>query len=110
MGGCSSPKSREAVSGRCVPMTLAFICSSAAPGKDGVGDYTLALAREGIVQGHECCVVAIHDQFIVEPIESEDRDSGLRMLRLPSGAGWAHRVALAMDFIRRFQPDWVSLQ
>lgn len=91
-------------------MKLAFACSSLEPGRDGVGDYTRALARECMAQQHECCTVALNDPFVSEPTESEDRDSGLKMLRLPSVTSWEQRVAQAAAFAASFEPDWVSLQ
>src|ERR1043166_8574031 len=50
-------------------MRIAFLCSSADPGRDGVGDYTRMLASECVRKGHECCIVALHERHVAAPLE-----------------------------------------
>ena len=93
-------------------MRILFFCGSLEPGRDGVGDYTRALARACFQQGHECRIVALNDMHVLERKESDDVVAGSRLvsLRLPSIMAWEERVRLAADFRSRFQPDWQSLQ
>jgi hypothetical protein len=91
-------------------MRIAFVCSSLEPGCDGVGDYTHALAAECASHGHKCILLALNDRFVTQPAEREVHDSGLRMMRLPSSANWDQRIREAASYVKRFQPDCVSLQ
>ena len=93
-------------------MTLAFLCSSLEPGRDGVGDYSRGLAAELLLQGHEVCLLALNDKFVESATEGEQIAGAtpVRTLRLPANWEWDKRVTLATTFLDAFQPDWVSLQ
>jgi hypothetical protein len=89
-------------------MKIAFLHSCLEPGRDGVGDYTTALAAECARQGAQTCALAINDPFISAAVE--DRAGGPRQLRLPRSASWEERMRRAGDFLDAEKPDWASLQ
>jgi hypothetical protein len=93
-------------------MVILFIAGGLEPGKDGVGDYTRALASECVRRGQTCCLLSLNDAFVSQPIESTESVSGVSVptLRLPSSLPWNERVKLAVDFRKRSVVDWVSLQ
>jgi glycosyltransferase involved in cell wall biosynthesis len=93
-------------------MRILFLCSCLEPSRDGVGDYTRSLAGECVRQGHSCAIIALHDHFIANSMESVD-DAGTQkipVLRLPAKLTWRERMEQAVAFRSHFQPDWISLQ
>lgn len=93
-------------------MAILFLTGSLEPGKDGVGDYTRLLAFECARQKQECCLIALNDPFVSEPVESTESENGFSIftLRLPAQLGWEKRVELARAFRAKHPCDWVSLQ
>jgi len=93
-------------------MRLAFICSSLAPGRDGVGDYTRRLAAEFVRQGFPTVGVALNDPHVTEPrLESQEIEgASVTAMRLPVGIPWNDRMAVARKWLSDFNPDWMSLQ
>jgi len=93
-------------------MKILFICGSAEPGKDGVGDYTLRLAAELVRQGHAVKVISLNDKFIKTNLnDSLYKDNiVINVLRLSYLAAWTERTAAAKNLINDFNPDWISLQ
>jgi hypothetical protein len=84
-------------------MKIAFITTCLEPGRDGVGDYTTALADECERLGHETARVALRDPFAT-------KGNDPRLLRMNGAADDADHAQLAHDFLRDFAPDVVSLQ
>jgi hypothetical protein len=93
-------------------MKIAFICGSLEPGKDGVGDYTLRLAKELARHGHQTSIIAIHDVHASEIFESEELNTKdvNRILRLPSRLPGEQSLRRFQAWINRINPDWMSLQ
>lgn len=89
-------------------MKIAFLTGGAAPGRDGVGDYTRLLAESCDHAGHPTQVVALHDRQLDKPLEETKRP--VPTLRLSSRRPWNQRVQQARELLQRFQPDWISLQ
>ncbi len=83
---------------------ICFLCGSIAPGRDGVGDYTAALAAELTRQGHACAVVSL--------MEHEDipADYPFTHLRLKATQSWEEKARLLKPWLEREQPDVLSLQ
>lgn len=86
-------------------MRIVFICGSLNPGRDGVGDYTRALAAELRDLGHECRLLSIMDS------ENSSEESGgisierrINCLRSPDARKDAWQL------VRAWEPDWISLQ
>jgi len=88
-------------------MKIAFLCTSLAPGRDGVGDYVLQLAAACADQGHVCLLVALHDRHLAAPAALVQRAGEVR---LSAALGWTRRAAMLADLLRDFEPHWVSWQ
>jgi hypothetical protein len=83
---------------------IAFICNCLEPGKDGVSDYATLLAGECERHGHPTRMLALNDPFVASTAAVE---AGARF---SSSLSWAVRIEKAADQIRKFAPDFVSLQ
>ena len=84
-------------------MRLAFLCSSLAPGRNGVGDYIRCLASELGRQGHSCLSIGLSDTEAA-------MEEGMPVVRLDSARPWSARLVQARVALAGFDPDWVSLQ
>lgn len=90
-------------------MKIAFICSSAEIGRDGVGDYTRRLAAACAERGHQCLILALNDRH-VNTSSTELYGDSRTLCRWSSNLPWWVRLAAARDRISRFAPDWISWQ
>ncbi|MBC8109559.1 MAG: hypothetical protein H7Y04_00715 [Verrucomicrobia bacterium] len=90
-------------------MKIVFLTGCTEPGQDGLGDYTMILARECILAGHSVTIVALHDSF-VETVVSENRDMQIKVLRVPSDYSFAKKTPVVQALIQDFSPDWLSFQ
>lgn len=88
-------------------MKLAFLCSSLAPGRDGVGDYVRQLAAACTELGHACLIVALHDRHLSAPTNTVQHPDEVRF---SASLSWSQREQLLRDLLQKFQPDWVSWQ
>lgn len=93
-------------------MKIAFITSSAEPGKDGMGDYTLSLAAALRGIGHEVLVVALNDRWLADQgaIVSGENSDGVLLERCPRGLSYADRITRVAARLREFGADWASFQ
>ncbi|MCX2481160.1 hypothetical protein OQY15_18795 [Pedobacter sp. MC2016-15] len=90
---------------------LIFICGSLETGRDGVGDYVRKLASELTLQGHQVGAIAINDRHISAPEKhAASSSNNYEVYRIPAALPEKERVELAMNFIKTYNPDWVSLQ
>lgn len=91
---------------------VGFICSSLAPGRDGVGDYTRRLAAELVRRGWATVAVALNDPQVSERREESQEMEGaaVPVLRLPAGVSWRERMGVARKRLAEFEADWLSLQ
>lgn len=88
-------------------MKLVFLCTSLAPGRDGVGDYVRQLAAACAQLGHVCLLVALHDRHLEHPTELVQRGSEVRF---PASLTWTRRAEMLRGLLREFDPHWVSWQ
>lgn len=88
-------------------MKIAFLCTSLAPGRDGVGDYVRQLAAGCTQAGHVCMLIAVHDRHLTPPAAALHRGNEVR---LSAALGWSRRATLLRDLLREFDPHWVSWQ
>ena len=96
--------------GRATRQRLVFLCGSLEPGRDGVGDYTRALARELAPHYESIAIAAINDGWVRQPTYSE---SGFRTIRLPPAVtrrGRRESNQLLAKWLEVESPDWISLQ
>ena len=93
-------------------MKILFLCGSAEPGKDGVGDYTRRLCGELIRIGHQAQILSLFDKhsdtFIsqIQVIENTD----VLVNRIPIKLPYSKRLSFTNEIIQKFTPDWISLQ
>lgn len=106
MPGATVERTRGGTESRSV---LMFVCSSLALGRDGVGDYVRLLAQECQALGADCCLLALQDEHVSEPVEGCTSGS-VPSLRLPATMAWRSRVEKAEAFRAKMEPDWISVQ
>ena len=90
-------------------MNIVFICASAEPGRDGVGDYTRRLASACADLGHRCLILALNDRH-VNASSTELHGEMRTVCRWSANLPWWVRIAAARDRISRFGPNWISWQ
>jgi hypothetical protein len=93
-------------------LRIAFLCGSLEPGFDGVGDYTRRLAGELTKQGHSTVIIALHDKTVPDKLEEKQTVDNIELpvLRIPAHYSSKKRFRSAGEWIRTFNPDWLSLQ
>ncbi|HAV12556.1 MAG TPA: hypothetical protein DCX06_03515 [Opitutae bacterium] len=89
-------------------MKLLLICTSVEPGRDAVGDYTVAFSNALSKSGVMCNIVAVADSYVVS--SSEEVREGCRVLRLPKSSSWNERWEALSLYVKAVNPDWISLQ
>ena len=85
-------------------MKIAFITNCLEPGKDGVGDYAMPLARECARRGNATRLMALNDPYVDAPLVNENS------LRVSTKSPWKERVEKAREYVAAFSPDFVSVQ
>jgi hypothetical protein len=91
-------------------MKILFICGCAEVGKDGVGDYTRALAAS-LIPNHEVKIVSINDKNVVTTLEEAPKPSSpVSVVRMPATLTWDDRTELLEEISTQFNPDWISFQ
>jgi hypothetical protein len=86
---------------------IVFLCTSLAPGRDGVGDYVRQLAVACGAVGHVCLLVALHDRHLTPSSALFQQGNEIRF---SSALNWSRRAAMLADVLREFDPHWVSWQ
>jgi hypothetical protein len=93
-------------------MKILFICGSAEPGKDGVGDYTRRFCGELTRMGHMVQILSLCD-FQVASFSREFQEtegSIVESHRIPIATANNQRFIWTQNLLHDFQPDWISLQ
>jgi hypothetical protein len=93
-------------------MKILFICGSAEPGKDGVGDYIRRLCGGLIKRGHTVQVLSLCDFQVVSFSREfqETEGSIVEVNRIPIATSKNQRFILSQNILKDFQPDSISLQ
>ena len=93
-------------------MKIIFICSSLEPGRDGAGDQTRGLAGELVRQGNQVAAISLNERNLTESNDGFQDAEGMTIptLRLPETFTAIECYKLVAQWIRRFKPDWVSVQ
>ena len=89
--------------------TWIFICGSAEPGADGVGDYCRILAVALYAKGIRVVICAINDKHSRQEIVHEVTPFG-SVLRLASALSWEKRFAQLAALLKEHRPVLCSLQ
>lgn len=93
-------------------MDILFICGSAEPGKDGVGDYTRRLCGKLTRLGHQARILSLCDYQAISFTDETQmvEETTVIVNRIPATVSNKQRFMLSYDIINKFQPDWISLQ
>jgi hypothetical protein len=93
-------------------MKILFICGSAEPGKDGVGDYTRRLCGELIKMGHIAQILSLCDLQVTSfSRQFQETEGGtVEVNRIPIATSNNQRFIWLQNILNDFQPDWISLQ
>jgi glycosyltransferase involved in cell wall biosynthesis len=83
---------------------ILFLTGSSERGKDGVGDYTRALAGECARLGHEAFLLSLNDPWLTGSLQNPAE------LRLGAKMSWPDRVNSARAFLAQNGAEVVSLQ
>lgn len=86
-------------------MRIALLCGSLEPGRDGVGDYTSALAGELRRRGADVSLVALADRHIAGGVLR-----GAGTLRIPANLGWDAARSHLAQVLESAEPTVLSLQ
>lgn len=89
---------------------IVFVTSRIAPGTDGVGDYSRALAGELAKSGHECLAIGLNQAGPYPWIEAFPESSMMPAIAEAANASPSSRLAAAQELVRRFDPAVVSFQ
>lgn len=93
-------------------MKILFICGSAEPGKDGVGDYVRRLCGELSRTGHTAQILSLCDKdagrFFTETQWIED--SPVIVSRIPIYSSYNQQMVWAQEILKEANPDLISLQ
>jgi hypothetical protein len=89
---------------------ITFFCGSLEPGRDGVGDYTRALANELSSEPGMMSAIALSDRYVDEA--TTEQQGSLSVLRLPFRTNLrdASVQSLLKAWIDEQSPEWLSLQ
>jgi len=87
-------------------VNIAFLCTSLAEGRDGVGDYVRQLAAACTAQGHRCLLIALNDRNISGPTLF----TSVSEVRLSPTLSWPRRAVALAEALHAFNPDWISWQ
>lgn len=93
-------------------MNILFICGSAEPGKDGVGDYTRRFCGALMRLGHNVQIVSLCDYQAISFTNENQIVEGTSIIvnRIPVSASYDQRIIWSQDLLNDFEPDWISLQ
>jgi glycosyltransferase involved in cell wall biosynthesis len=91
-------------------MKIIFFCSSLEPGRSGVGDHAMLLAKGCMFQGHECALVAFRDEFVKKMGYSHDLVDGLHVWRFSNVFENRDQRAALEAFVNSFEPNCMSIQ
>lgn len=91
-------------------MKISFLCSSFEPGRDGVGDYVAQFVRALSRRGHDCQIVAVCDKYVATACALSLDGLPVEVIRIPAEHWQSGRLDFAETALRRFDPDWTSLQ
>lgn len=93
-------------------MKILFICGSAEPGKDGVGDYIRRLCGELSRRGIYGQILSISDYHVTNFVQENQiiEESRVTVSRIPITASRKNRFRIVQEIINNFNPDRISLQ
>jgi len=85
-------------------MRILFLSGCLETGRDGVGDYSRALASECTRLGNDTFLLSLNDAWVDQSLREDN------LLRLGARMSWPNRLKAAQSFLSQARPDLVSLQ
>jgi hypothetical protein len=99
---------------RMEKINIVFITACFELGKDGVADYTYALAKACQKEGNNCAVVAWNDPFLSNLTWEDgligEGEVSIPFRRISSGLTSKEKEELAKSFLEKYKPNFVSIQ
>ena len=92
---------------------IAFICGCLEESKDGVGDYTLIMAKQLALLGHIPICIAINDRYISCPPNSFPSVSSvgnIMVVRFGCKSSWLAKSLYIQKLIKKYNVSILSLQ
>lgn len=93
-------------------MNILFICGSAEPGKDGVGDYIRRLCGELLRLGHKAQMLSLCDKqashFLTET--QFVQSNPVVVSRIPISSSYKQQQTWTQEILNVSAIDWISLQ
>lgn len=83
---------------------IVFLCDTIAPGKSGVGDYTVALSKALKTLGYESGVISLMEK------DNPGAAPDFPVLCLSASQTWSTKASLAGEWLAKEKPDILSLQ
>jgi hypothetical protein len=93
-------------------MNILFICGSAEPGKDGVGDYIRRLCGELLRTGHQAQILSLCDKYASRFFTETQfvEGSPVSVSRIPIYSSYNQQMVWSQEILDAAQVDWISLQ
>jgi hypothetical protein len=92
-------------------LNILFICDSIAPGRSGIGDYAVLLAKACVERQHTCSLIAVNDTFLPNTDEYKEAVMHeLPVLRIKSFDYLNKYQQQISQWISKQSPDWISFQ
>jgi hypothetical protein len=93
-------------------MKILFLCGSAEPGKDGVGDYTRRLCGQLIRTGQQAQILSLCDKQATSFVAQTQliEEIAVTVRRIPIGSSCKQRLTWTQEVLKEEAPDWISLQ
>jgi hypothetical protein len=95
-----------------IRVKILFICGSAEPGNDGVGDYTRRLCGELVRTEIDAQIISLCD-LKVTSFTSQNQcveETNVLVYRIPIATSNDQRFICVQDILNNYKPDWISLQ
>lgn len=88
---------------------LGFVCGCLEPGRDGVGDYVINLAKQMSGLGFTVVVIALYDKY-VHTLSQGVLGNEIQYLRIPKAWGHSARREAIGSLNIAASNDWLSIQ
>ncbi|WAC39054.1 hypothetical protein [Pedobacter sp. SL55] len=89
---------------------ILFICGSLGNGNDGVGDYTLTLAKQLDKMGHNISIIALNDKYLSQNNYIKENIADINILRIHHTLHISAKKSLIKSFLTLHNPRFISLQ
>ena len=94
-------------------LKIAFICGCLEPSKDGVGDYTVILAKQLVQLGHSCICISLNDSFVSSSqvnLSTPNNFEDISLIRFNSAYPLRKKISYIQQLLLEHQVTILSLQ